>query len=62
MAHLNCARCGLSVRSGRAYVGWDDCPRCLGRDEESVPLCPSPVPFRLLERRAGRAQVRRWPT
>jgi hypothetical protein len=45
-AFQNCPVCHLSLPVERVRA--EECPRCRNRDDESVPMFLSPLPYRLL--------------
>ena len=46
MEYLNCPACRLSLRT--EHGEHDECPRCRKRDDLSVPMFNSTLPYRLL--------------
>ena len=45
MAYLNCTRCRLSIEQHHGRPDLQDCPRCLSRLEEAIPLFRSRLPL-----------------
>ena len=46
MAYFNCPACHLSLAA--EHGPFDECPRCRKREDDSVPMFVSPLPYRLL--------------
>ena len=44
LAHLNCPRCGLTIRPRVGWLAIEHCPRCLARRRVAVPLFASTLP------------------
>jgi len=43
-SHLNCPRCGLSIRVRAGWLAVEHCPRCLGRSRIAVQMFASALP------------------
>ena len=47
MPYLNCPSCRLSLSVAEPVTGRPECPRCLRRDDESIPMSVSDEPRRM---------------
>jgi len=47
MSYLNCPRCALSIRIRADYLAMTNCPRCMGRNQVTIPLYETPRPARV---------------
>ena len=47
MHFLNCPRCLLTIRVRADHQAPRNCPRCIGREHEAVPMYATPHPARL---------------
>jgi hypothetical protein len=45
LAYLNCTRCRLSIEQDHGRPDLQDCPRCLAKLGEAIPLFRSPLPL-----------------